>query len=71
MAEQEKPMNNAQEFLDLLKHSMEVSPESCMKSSSGCSCPPLDHPSQIRAITGSMLMFEFVTRIAERLVAKG
>lgn len=33
-SEQEKPMNNAQEFLDLLKHSMEVSPEGCMKSSS-------------------------------------
>jgi len=36
-----------------------------------CYCPPLDNPSQITAITGSMLMFEFVTLIAERLAAKG
>lgn len=63
-------MNNAQEFLDLRKHSMEVSPEGYMKSYSGCYCPPLDNPSPITAITGSMLMFEFVTLIAERLAAK-
>jgi len=36
-----------------------------------CYCPPLDNPSQITAITGSMLMFEFVTLIAERLAVKG
>jgi len=36
-----------------------------------CYCPPLDNPSQITAITGSMLMFEFVTLIAERFAVKG
>lgn len=35
-----------------------------------CYCPPLDNPSQITAITGSMLMFEFATLIAERIASR-
>lgn len=32
-----------------------------------CYCPPLDNPSQITALTASLLMLEFVTLIAERI----
>jgi guanidinopropionase len=31
-----------------------------------CLCPPLDNPSQISAITASLLLHEFVTLIADR-----
>lgn len=36
-----------------------------------CYCPPLDNPSQITALTGSLLMLEFVTLMAERLAQRG
>lgn len=35
-----------------------------------CYCPPLDNPSQITALTGSLLMLEFVTLIADRLATR-
>lgn len=35
-----------------------------------CYCPALDNPSQITALTGSLLMLEFVTLIADRLATR-